>query len=151
MILAKSSANLLGHFFLLVCLFHAVYSHDDREDTDEVDGEEEEADSSRRKFNTVCYFTNWGAHRAIKESRLYPENIPPALCTHILYAFGSISGTSVGYTLENDVRAVEGQGPLFERVMRLKERNGELKVLISFGGWGKAAQFEALVASKGAR
>ncbi|CAF4275001.1 unnamed protein product, partial [Rotaria sordida] len=47
------------------------------------------------KYNRICYFTNWGAHRSLKESRLYPEDIPPDLCTHILYAFANLHGRSL--------------------------------------------------------
>lgn len=150
MVLVDSVAKFLGRFLLLACLVQAIRSTPDSESSEESfeldDGDERKAN----EFKTVCYFTNWGAHRGIKESRMYPEDIPPELCTHILYAFGKISGTSIGHTMDNDVRASEGQGPLYDRIMKLKEKNPKLKILISCGGWGQAGQFEGIV-RKGAR
>jgi GH18 family chitinase len=54
-------------------------------------------------------FTNWGSHRALSESRLYPEDIPADLCTHILYAFASINGGVLSNTIENDISNFYGQ------------------------------------------
>lgn len=61
------------------------------------------------QFNRICYFTNWGAHRSIKESRLYPEDIPPDLCTHILYAFANLHGQSLQPQLRNDINVDQGE------------------------------------------
>lgn len=150
MVLVNSLAKLLGRYFLLACLFQAICSKSESESSEESFELDDEDERTVNEFKTVCYFTNWGAHRGIKESRMYPEDIPPELCTHILYAFGKISGTSIGHTMDNDVRASEGKGPLYDRIMKLKEKNPELKILISCGGWGKAGQFEGIV-RKGAR
>jgi hypothetical protein len=35
--------------------------------------------------------------------------------------------------------------------MKLKEKNPQLKILISCGGWGKAGEFDSLVGSDSAR
>jgi GH18 family chitinase len=35
--------------------------------------------------------------------------------------------------------------------MKLKEKNRNLKILISCGGWGKAGEFDSLVGSESAR
>jgi GH18 family chitinase len=61
------------------------------------------------KYNRICYFTNWGAHRSIKESRLYPEDIPVDLCTHILYAFANLNGRSLQPQLANDIHVYQGE------------------------------------------
>jgi GH18 family chitinase len=37
---------------------------------------------------------------------------------------------------------------LYERIVKLKEKNPELKILISTGGWGQASQFEGIVGSE---
>lgn len=61
------------------------------------------------KYHRVCYFTNWGAHRSIKESRVYPEDIPADLCTHILYAFANLNGRSLQPQLANDIHVYQGE------------------------------------------
>jgi GH18 family chitinase len=65
--------------------------------------------SSEVKYNRICYFTNWGAHRSIKESRVYPEDIPADLCTHILYAFANLNGRSLQPQLANDIHVYQGE------------------------------------------
>jgi GH18 family chitinase len=61
-------------------------------------------------------FTNWGSHRALSESRLYPEDIPADLCTHILYAFASINGGVLSNTIENDISNFYGQKVLIKSI-----------------------------------
>lgn len=61
------------------------------------------------KYNRICYFTNWGAHRSIKESRVYPEDIPADLCTHILYAFANLNARSLQPQLANDINVYQGE------------------------------------------
>jgi len=68
-----------------------------------------------------------------------------------LYAFGEISGSNVQHTIANDISNYQGQGPLFERIMKLKEKNPALKILISCGGWGRNGQFEGIVGSEEVR
>lgn len=41
--------------------------------------------------------------------------------------------------------------PLFGRIMKLKEKNPKLKILISTGGWGKASEFDSIARSEEAR
>ncbi|CAF1273350.1 unnamed protein product [Didymodactylos carnosus] len=103
--------------------------------------------SSQPKYRRICYFTNWGAHRSMKEARLYPEDIPANLCTHILYAFATLSGQNLQAQIANDLQVYQGEQPLYPRIMKLKEQNPDLKVLISCGGWGKAGEFDSLVGS----
>jgi chitinase len=61
------------------------------------------------KYNRICYFTNWGAHRSIKDSRVYPEDIPADLCTHILYAFANLNGLSLQPQIANDDKVYQGE------------------------------------------
>ena len=61
------------------------------------------------QYHRVCYFTNWGALRSVKEARLSPEDIPADLCTHIFYAFASISGLALQAQIPNDLNVFQGE------------------------------------------
>jgi len=45
----------------------------------------------------------------MKEARVYPEDIPPDLCTHILYAFANLNGRSLQPQLANDIHVYQGE------------------------------------------
>jgi GH18 family chitinase len=45
----------------------------------------------------------------LKESRLYPEDIPPDLCTHIFYAFANIGSLSLQAQIPNDLNVYQGE------------------------------------------
>ena len=51
-------------------------------------------DSDEEKFKVVCYFTNWAWYRQ-EGGRYLPEDIDPDLCTHIVYGFAVLDGTSL--------------------------------------------------------
>jgi GH18 family chitinase len=68
-----------------------------------------------------------------------------------LYAFGVINGASLAHTIANDIGTYQGQEALYPRIVKLKEKNPDLKILISCGGWGQAGQFESIVGSEEAR
>ena len=65
----------------------------------------------------VAYVTSW--------SSVTPD---PQLMTHINYAFGGVGDDSRVF--------VEGESR-FRRIIRLKEQNPSLKILLSVGGWGR--------------
>ena len=73
------------------------------------------------------------------------------MCSHILYAFGIINGNNIAHTIANDIGEYAGQKALYPRIMKLKEKNPDLKILISCGGWGQAGQFEGIVGSEEVR
>ena len=50
----------------------------------------------------------------MKDARVYPENIPADLCTHILYAFGVINGASLSHTIQNDIQTYQGEEVLLD-------------------------------------
>ncbi|XP_059156770.1 acidic mammalian chitinase-like [Physella acuta] len=82
--------------------------------------------TSVASLRSVCYYTNWAQYRAGK-GKFLPENVDPTLCTHILYAFAKPEGTEIKPFEWND-------DDMYSRIMALKNRNGNLKVLLSLGG-----------------
>lgn len=42
-------------------------------------------------YKLVCYYANWAIYRP-SIAKFTPQNINPYLCTHLIYAFGGLSG-----------------------------------------------------------
>lgn len=79
---------------------------------------------SRRKQKqggvVVAYVTSWG------------QGLPdPTVMTHINYAFGKVTASHDGVSVDNPDR--------LRSIVALKRQNPQLKVLLSVGGWGQEA------------
>ena len=61
----------------------------------------------------------------------------PTLMTHLNYAFGKVTDTFDGMTIQNT--------DFLRKVMKLKEQNPELKIILSIGGW-TAGNFSEMAA-----
>ncbi|XP_071107290.1 chitinase-3-like protein 1 [Haliotis cracherodii] len=86
-----------------------------------------------------CYFTNWSQYRL--NATFSPQDIDPALCTHIIYAFAALENNTINPTEYNDFT-------LYGQIMSLKKSNPALKVLLAIGGWeADNDQFTRLVSS----
>lgn len=84
-----------------------------------------------RQRVVVAYVTSW------------TNNIPdPTVMTHINYAFGHVSKTFDGVTIDNE--------PRLRQMAALKQKNPQLKVLLSIGGWG-SGRFSEMAASEECR
>ncbi|KAL8595073.1 hypothetical protein ACOMHN_002051 [Nucella lapillus] len=95
--------------------------------------------TDQSKLRLVCYFTNWAQYRS-GVGKYQPEDYRPGLCTHIVYAFANIiSVTASLSTIEcNDE-------DMYQRVIRLKDTDPQLKVLLAVGGYSAGtADFEAI-------
>uniref|UniRef100_A0A8D2DBQ2 Oviduct-specific glycoprotein n=1 Tax=Sciurus vulgaris TaxID=55149 RepID=A0A8D2DBQ2_SCIVU len=79
-------------------------------------------------YKLVCYFTNW-AHGRPDSASILPRDLDPFLCTHLIFAFASMSNNQI--VAEN----LQDEEILYPQFNKLKERNRELKTLLSIGGW----------------
>lgn len=75
------------------------------------------ASIAEKEYVVVSYVTSW------------TNEIPnPFVMTHINYAFGHVNDTFDGVRVDNPDR--------LRRIVALKNKNPELKVMLSVGGWG---------------
>ncbi|XP_045768871.1 chitinase-3-like protein 1 [Maniola jurtina] len=82
----------------------------------------------------ACYYTT-PSPRA--ERALRPPAIQPFLCTHINVAFATIE--------DNEIHLEDHQRQTISEVVKLKEINPDLKVLLSVGGAGSHSGFQSMV------
>lgn len=83
--------------------------------------------AAHNQFNRVCYF-------AIKQE-LTVQNINATLCSHIIFAFASVSpGGELVPSSQDDIQ-------WYEEVGNLKFRYPHVKVLLSVGGAGNIGYF----------
>jgi len=95
-------------------------------------------------YRSVCYHTNWSQYRNGK-GKFTPDNIDANLCTHIIYAFATVTGANLKPFEWNDESTAWSTG-MYERAMNLKAKNPSLKILVGVGGWNMgSAPFTAIV------
>ncbi|XP_072500434.1 oviduct-specific glycoprotein-like isoform X2 [Notamacropus eugenii] len=66
-------------------------------------------------FKLVCYLTSWAQYRPIPAS-LFPEDVDPYLCTHLVYAFASMKNNRITSEEKND------EEKMYPQLRSLKER-----------------------------
>ncbi|NP_001075574.1 oviduct-specific glycoprotein precursor [Oryctolagus cuniculus] len=96
-------------------------------------------------YKLVCYFTNW-AHSRPGPAAILPHDLDPFLCTHLIFAFASMN--------DNEIVAkdVQDERIFYPEFNKLKERNRELKTLLSIGGWNfGTTRFTAMLSSFASR
>lgn len=68
----------------------------------------------------ICYMTSWSIKRP-GAGKFTPDNIDPMLCTHVIYAFGTLKDFKLTFTDEKDTEQ-------YKEMMALREKNANLKV-----------------------
>ncbi|XP_069798308.1 acidic mammalian chitinase-like isoform X2 [Narcine bancroftii] len=95
-------------------------------------------------YRLVCYFTNWAQYRT-GEGKFTGQNVDPFLCTHIIYAFAGMKNNQITTYEWNDPK-------LYHEINSLKNKNKDLKTLLSIGGWNFGTQkFSAMVSTAATR
>ena len=101
-------------------------------------------------YKLVCYYTNWSQYRPTI-GKFLPEYIDPFMCTHLIFAFGWLKNGKLATFEEND-DSVGGKVGLYDRVVNLKSKNPNLKVLLAIGGWSfGTAKFKEVAKSRFSR
>jgi len=89
---------------------------------------------STKEYIRGCYYTNWSQYRR-GVWKFSPENIEPGLCTHIFYAFAEMGDDFKIKSVERNDEDVNGVRGLYSRVNSIKNKQSDLKTLLSFGGY----------------
>lgn len=89
---------------------------------------------SETNARIVCYYTNW-SHKRPGVGKFEPEDLDPTLCTHVVYAFANLN-SEFKLSPTEDADETKGTQPgLYERILSLKAKNPNLKILLAVGGW----------------
>ena len=78
---------------------------------------------TEREAQTICYLTS-RSHKRPGRGRFTPEDIDTSLCTHVIYAFATLKNHMLSENSEKDAE-------MYERLIALREKNPDLKVIIS--------------------
>jgi len=101
-------------------------------------------------YRSVCYYTNWSQYRHSK-GKYTPSNVDPSLCTHIIYAFATLSGNNLKPFEWNDESTAWSTG-MYEKMMAHKAQNPALKIMLGVGGWNLGTvQFSSIARSAASR
>jgi chitinase len=93
------------------------------------------ASSASSASVVMCYFSTAAAHRE-GDGHFDVEDIDPALCTHLMYAFAGLDREQYVVTaLDPDYDLGEAGG--YARFNALKTSNADLLTFLTIGGWAE--------------
>uniref|UniRef100_A0A182R0A8 Uncharacterized protein n=1 Tax=Anopheles farauti TaxID=69004 RepID=A0A182R0A8_9DIPT len=94
----------------------------------------------------VCYYGTWAAYRT-GNGKLTADNIDPALCTQLNYAFFDIGPDGNVVIMDNYLAESTGLNAI-GKMNDLKTKNPALKTLAAVGGWNAGtANFKTVAAN----
>ncbi|KAJ8964582.1 hypothetical protein NQ314_004886 [Rhamnusium bicolor] len=82
-----------------------------------------------RSIKIICVYDSWRYHTGVQ-----PEDLNTSLCTHVIYDIGLSHDGNL--QIRNDARTANITNSFYERVTDIKEKNKNLKVLLSVEGNG---------------
>jgi len=88
---------------------------------------------SQTSYRRVCYHTNWSQYRPAGGT-FFPNNIDPMLCTHLIYAFATMTGNQLAPYEWNDDSTDWSVG-MYEQFTNLRQINPDVVLLLAVGGW----------------
>ncbi|XP_063366348.1 acidic mammalian chitinase-like [Cydia amplana] len=92
----------------------------------------------------VCYYGEWANQRP-GNGRFGVSDMPTDLCTHIVYSFLTLNGTTGGI-IAPEQTTYEGKANSATDLVALKEKNADLKIMVAIGGWTEGSvNFTAVV------
>jgi chitinase len=99
------------------------------------------ANVNSHKKVVACYVASWAAYRPGNGAFTW-ENIDPTLCTHIIYAFASLSNEtfeikSLDPFLDMEDNGGKGQ---IKKILNFKSKQPDLKVTLALGGWNEGSE-----------
>nr|SAY40524.1 Chitinase 3 [Macrobrachium rosenbergii] len=108
--------------------------------------------SSTKAEVVVCYFSSWAVYRP-GEGKFDVEDVDPALCTHLIYAFAGLNPTT------NEIKVLDPWNDLcdgggkcaYDRFVKLKKRNVNLKTILGVGGWNEGSTTYSAMAADPAK
>ena len=79
-------------------------------------GDPRHYDVSSHNSKVVCYWGTWSNYRP-NAGKFTPENINPKLCTHIIYSFAGLEGSSSRYEkhLKNRINGISNSTLYYEQ------------------------------------
>ncbi|CAL4061012.1 unnamed protein product, partial [Meganyctiphanes norvegica] len=105
----------------------------------------------------VCYYSNWAYWRT-GTGKYEVDDIDLNLCTHLMYSFAVLDGTTYKMKAHDAWLDLEDGGGLgnYKKFTALKQKKAGIKTLLALGGWtdsleGNGNKYSVLVASASKR
>ena len=97
----------------------------------------------------VCYYASWANYRT-GDGSCKVEDIDPNICTHAIYTFALLANNKI--TIADSWLELPDGLDAYNRFVKLKNTNPDLKTTIAIGGWNEGSiDFSAMASSSANR